>query len=66
MLNLEAHRLTLVITKETLDENHFKIAQKTTDRMPSSFKIGDRVYLENKQPGKWDLKWKPGYRIVQI
>ena len=36
------------------------------DRKPPSFKIGDRVYFKNKQPGKWDLKWRPGYRIVQI
>ena len=36
------------------------------DREPPSYKIGDRVYLKNKQQGKWDLKWKPGYRIVCI
>ena len=36
------------------------------DREPPSFKIGDRVYFKNKQPGKWDLKWRPGYRIVCI
>ena len=36
------------------------------DRQLPSFKIGDRVYFRNKQPGKWDLKWRPGYRIVQI
>ena len=66
MLNLEAHRLALAIAKKTLDENHFKTAQKTIDRQPPSFKIGHRVYLKNKQPGKWDLKWRPGYRIVQI
>ena len=57
MLNLEAHRLILAIAKKTLDENHFKTAQKTMDRTPLSFKIGDRVYFKNKQPGKWDLKW---------
>ena len=28
--------------------------------------MGDRVYFKNKQPGKWDLKWRPGYRIVHI
>ena len=33
---------------------------------PPSFKIGDRVYVKNKQSGKWDLKWRPGYRIVWI
>ena len=51
---------------KTLDENHFKTAHKTSDRTPPSFKLADRVYLKNKQPGKWDLKWRPGYRIVQI
>ena len=50
MLNLEAHRLTLAIAKKTLDENHFKTAQKTMDWTPPSFKIGDRVYFKNKQP----------------
>ena len=66
MLNLEAHRLALAITKKMLDENHFKTAQKTMDRIPPSFKIGDRVYFKNNQPGKWDLKWRPRYRIVQM
>ena len=66
LLNLEAQQLALAIAKKTLDENHFRTAQKTTDREPPSFKIGDRVYFKNKQPGKWDLKWRPGYRIVCI
>ena len=42
-LNLEAHWLALAIAKEMLNENHFKSAQKTTDREPHSFKLGDRV-----------------------
>ena len=25
-----------------------------------------RVYFKNKTPGKWDLKWRAGYRIIQI
>ena len=66
MVNLEAHRLALAIAKKTMDENCFRTAQKTMDRQPPSFKIGDRVYFKNKQPGKWDLIWRPGYRIVQI
>ena len=66
MLNLETHRLALAIAKKTLDENRFKMAQKTVDCTPPSFRIGDRVYFKNKQPGKWDLKWRPGYRIVCI
>ena len=57
-LDLETHRLALAIAKKTLDENHFKNAQKTTDRKPS-FQLGERVYFKNKQPGKWDLKWQP-------
>ena len=66
MLNLEAHRLMLPIAKKMLDENHFKAAHKIMDRTPPTFKIGDRVYFKNKQPSKWDLKWRPGYRIVCI
>ena len=66
LLNLEAHRLALAIAKKTLDENHFRTAQKTMDRKPPSFNIGNRVYSKNKHPGNWDLKWRPGYRIVQI
>ena len=50
MFNLEAHRLTLAIAKKTFDENHFKTAQKTMDRTPPSFKIGDQVYFKNKSP----------------
>ena len=64
ILNLEAHRLALSITKKTQDENHFRTAQKTIDRQPPSFQVGDKVYFKYKQPGKWDLKWRPGYRIV--
>ena len=66
MLNQETHRLALAIAKITLDENRFKTAQKTMERKPSSFKIGDCVYFKNKQPSKWDLKWRPRYRIVCI
>ena len=66
MLNLEAHRLALAIAKKTLDENHFRTVQKTTGRQPPSFQIGDCAYFKKKQPSKWDLKWRPGYRIVQI
>ena len=66
LLNLKAHQLALAITKKMLDENHFRTAQKTMDSKPLSFNIGDRLYFKNKQPGKWDLKWRPGYRIVWI
>ena len=31
MLNLETHRLALAIAKKTLDENRFKMVQKTMD-----------------------------------
>ena len=34
--------------------------------IPPNFKVGDRVFFENKQPGKWDLKLRAGYRIVCI
>ena len=66
MLNLETDRLTLAIAKKTLDENRFKMAQKTMVRDKPAFQVGDSVYFKNKQPGKWDLKWRPGYRIVYI
>ena len=66
MLNLEAHRLALAIARKTLDENKFTATQKMMARDKPAFHIGDRVYFKNKQPGKWDLKWKPGYRIVHI
>ena len=65
-LNLEHHYLTLAIAKKTLGENCFRNVQKTTDRKPPSFQLEDIVYFKNKQPGKWDLKWGPGYRIVCI
>ena len=65
-LNLEHHCLVLAIAKKTLDENHFKNAQETTDRKPSSFQLGDSIYFKNKQQGKLDLKWRPAYRIVHI
>ena len=64
--NLETHYLPLAIAKKILDENCFRTTQKTTDREPPSFKIGNRVCFKNKKPGKWDLKWRPGYRIVHI
>ena len=66
MLNLETHRLALVIAKKTLDENRFKAAQKTMARDKPTFHIGDHVYFKNRQPGKWDLKWRPRYRNVHI
>ena len=57
LLKFEAHPLALAIAKKTIDENHFRTVQKTTEREPPSFKIDDRVYFKHKQPGKWDLKW---------
>ena len=65
-LDLKSHHLAFAIAKKTLDENRFKHAQKTTNCQPLNFKFGDRVYFKNKQPGKWDLKWNAGYRIVCI
>ena len=66
LLNLQAHCLVLATAKKTLDENCFRTAQKTTNREALSFQIGDRVYFKNKQPGKWDLKWRSVYQIVCI
>ena len=42
------------------------MAQKTMERKPPSFKIGDHLYFKNKQTSKWDLKWRPGYTIIHI
>ena len=66
MLNLETHILALALAKKTLDENRFKTAQKTVAWEKPAFQVGDHVYFKNKQPGKWDLKWRPRYRIVCI
>ena len=65
-VDLKSHHLALAIAKKTLDENRFKHALKTTDCTTPNFKIGDRVYFRNKQCGKWDLKWRAGYRIACI
>ena len=65
-LDLKPHHLALAIAKKMVDENRFQHAWKTTNCTPPIFKIGNRVYFRNKQPGKWDLKWRTGYRIVCI
>ena len=65
-LNLEVHHLALAIAKKLLDKNWFRNALKTTTPPASDFQLGDRVYFKNKQPGKWDLKWRAGYRTVHI
>ena len=65
-LDLKSHCLALAIAKKTLDENRFKHAQQMTNCTPPSFKVGDRVLFKNKQPGKWDLKLRAGYRMVCI
>ena len=65
-LHLETHRLGLAIAKKTLNENRFTATQKTLARDNPPFQVGDHVYFKNKQPGKWDLKWRPRYQIVCI
>ena len=65
-LHLETHRLALTIAKKMLDENRFTATQKTVSRDNSAFQVRDHVYFKNKQPGKWDLKWRPRYWIVCI
>ena len=62
-LDLESHCLALFIAMKTQDGNYFKHAQKIKKHTPPNFKVGDRVFLRNKQPGKWDLQWRAGYRI---
>ena len=64
--HLETHRLALATAKKTLDEHRFTATQKTISRDNPAFQVGDRVYFKNKQPSKWDLKWRPSYWIVHI
>ena len=66
MLNLETHRLALAIAEKTLDKSRFKTAQKTMAQEKPAFQVEDHVYFKKKEPGKWDLKWRPRYRIVCI
>ena len=66
MLNLETHRLALAIAKKTMDENRFTATQKTMARDKPAFQVGDHVYFKNKQLGKWDLKWRPRYRMSTL
>ena len=65
-LHLETQRLALAIAKKTLGENRFTATQETISRDNPAFQVGDHVYFKNKQPRKWDLKWRPSYRIVRI
>ena len=65
-LDLESHHPALVIAMNTLDENHFKHAQKMIHHTPPNFKVGNRVFFKTKQPGKWGLKWRAGHRIFYI
>ena len=66
LLCLDQHQLLLSIAKKYLDDHRFLTVEKTTDRAEPGFKVGDRVYFKNKTPGKWDLKWRAGYRIIWI
>ena len=66
LLCLDQHRLSVSIAKKYLDDHRFLTVEKMTDRTEPGFKVGDRVYFKNKTPGKWDLKWRAGYRIVRI
>ena len=66
LLCLDQYQLSLSIAKKYLDNHGFLTAEKMTDRAEPGLKVGDRVYFKNKTPGKWDLKWKVGYRIIWI
>ena len=55
MLNLEAHSLTLAIAKKTLDENHFKTAQKTMDRTPSTYILRTSSQANGTSNGDLDI-----------
>ena len=58
--------ISLSCCKENNGWELLQYCTKTMDREPPSFKIGDRIYFKNRQPGKWDLKWRPGYKIIHI
>ena len=45
LLNAEAHQLALAIAKMTVDENHFRTAQRTMDREPTSFQNRQQCLL---------------------
>ena len=66
LLNLEAHQLALAIAKKMIDENCFRTAQKTIDREPPSFKLGDRVHFKKNHQENGISSERPGYRIVCI
>ena len=51
-LDLKSHFLALVMARKTLDKNRFKHTQKATNYTPPNFKVGERVYFKNNQPGK--------------
>ena len=66
-LDLESHYLALAIAKKTLDGNEFKHANKTKKTVSHVIlKLLTGYTLKNKQLGKWDLKWRAGYRIFCI
>ena len=65
-LDLESHHLALTIAMKTLIKNQFKHGQKMTNHTQPNFKFGNRLFFENKQPGKWDPKWRVGYRFFHI
>ena len=56
--NLEHHCFTLAIAKKTLDENHFRNSQKTTDRKPPSFQTESTSKINNQENGRQSLLQK--------
>ena len=66
-LDLKLHHLALAIVKKTLDENCLQTYPE--DHIPYPIQISMLVTeysFKNKQPGKWNLKWRAGYRIISI
>ena len=66
MLNLEMHRLALAIAKKTLDENWFKVAQKTMDHTPPSFKIGEGFTSRTNSPANGTLNGGQGIELSTL
>ena len=59
LLNLEAHQLTLVTVKKSLDKDHFRTAQKIIQKEPPSLKLGNRVYFKSNKWGNGFLSGDP-------
>ena len=61
-LNLKSHHLALAIAKKIV----LNMQKRHNTASHLILKLVTDYTLKTKQPGKWDLKWRAGYRIVCI